>query len=60
MPTTFSVQIVFADGEILKIDGATAYGYHDTASSYYVEKNGYRQFFNKEYVKYIGRYYDLP
>lgn len=56
---TFDVRVVFNDGEILQLHSVLNYGYFETSNSYYVEINGYRQFFNKEQVKYIGRVFDL-
>ena len=55
---TYSVTIVFVDGTMLQIDGASDFGL-DGAKTYYVQKNGYNMFFNPTEVKYIGRTFDL-
>ena len=57
--TTYTVKIVFVDGETLIIDGASNITLLSKDNAYFVEKNGYRIFFNQEQVKYIGRQFDI-
>lgn len=55
----FDVIVEFFDGQRLEISNVNDYGYNNSTNSYYADKNGYRQFFNKDTVKYIGRIFDL-
>lgn len=54
-----AVCIKLADDKMLHIEGVTEYGYNERTNSYYVIKDGFRQFFNKDYVAYIGNASEL-
>ena len=54
----FEIMIKFIDGETMILNDVTDYGLTDKGA-YYVKKNYYKIFFNHEYVKYIGRSFDL-
>lgn len=56
----FKVLIKFTDGTELIINGVSDFyvlADHDNLIA--IEKNGYRQFINKDYIFYIGREFDL-
>ena len=55
----YELRIVFIDGKILELERVSDYGYNQTANAFFAAINGYRQFFNKDQVKYIGRIFDL-
>lgn len=57
---TTDIRIVFCDGENLVVSGVTEYGINKDCDVYYIVKNGFKSFFNKQIVKYFGRDFDLP
>ncbi len=56
---TFPVIVKLADGEKLDLDHVSNYSINGEKRIADVEINGYRQFFNLDYVVYIGRAFDL-
>ena len=60
MSVTTSIRIVFYDRKPMVIDGVTSFGILKDCDVYFIEKNGFRMYFDKRMVKYFGRDIDLP
>ena len=60
MSITTSIRIVFYDRKPMVIDGVTDYGFMKECDLYYVEKNGFRMYFDKKMIRCFGRDFDLP
>ena len=56
---TYELIIKFVDGTSKIINGVSGYEILKESSMVKVTKNGYNQFFNKDFVMYVGRTFDI-
>lgn len=56
---TFDIVVQMTSGKLLEIQGVNQYIINAENGIFEIHKNGYRQFFNKDYVEFIGRASDL-
>lgn len=56
---TYKVLVCMANGEKIYLDNASNYFVNSNKRLIEVVINGYRQFFNLDFVSYVGRAFDL-